>query len=170
MTYPESVKESVLKRATTKYVPHEDRIRLTGENVSGQIAEMWLTQRLLNRMVPHLCGWLVRRGDEALQDFAQQKAVAGLQRQPPVRSSEDAESMLVREIDVKTAKAGLVLTFKGGPDEIAGLFQLSPRALRQWLSILHDQYVQAGWPIGLWPDWVAEARPSGKIDRTTLLH
>ncbi len=170
MTNHESAPESSLKRATTKYVPHEDRIRLTGENASGLIVEMWLTQRLLNRMVPPLCGWLERRGGEDLQDFAQKKAVAGMQRQPPVRSLNDADGVLVREIDVETAKAGVLLTFKGASDSAAGQFQLSPRALRQWLSILHDQYVKAGWALGMWPDWIAEVRPSVQPDRTTLLH
>ena len=74
------------------------------------------------------------------------------------------------KIDVDTAKAGVLLTFKGASDSAAGQFQLSPRALRQWLSILHDQYVKAGWALGMWPDWIAEVRPSVQPDRTTLLH
>lgn len=170
MSNLEPLPECVLKRATTKYIAREDRIRLTAENTSGQVVTLWFTQRLLNRVVPYLCEWLERRESHDLQDFAQQRAVAGLREQAPVRGPGDAEGALVRSLDIKTSKAGLMLAFQGQADSAAGLLQLSPRALRQWLSILHDQYVQAGWPVEVWPDWVAEARPSGKLDRTTVLH
>ena len=43
-----------LGRVTTVYVDVEDRFRLSGEAQDGLVLVLWLTQRLLCRLVPHL--------------------------------------------------------------------------------------------------------------------
>ena len=48
----------VLHRLTTDYVEEEDRIRVSGASANGDTVVLWLTQRLLNRLVPHLTAWL----------------------------------------------------------------------------------------------------------------
>ena len=45
---------AVLQRVTTAYLENEDRLRLTGELADGDTVVCWLTQRLLNRLVPGL--------------------------------------------------------------------------------------------------------------------
>ena len=45
---------SALRRMTTEYRAQEDRLCLTGERTGGDAVVLWLTQRLLNRLVPHL--------------------------------------------------------------------------------------------------------------------
>ena len=40
-----------LQRCTTEYVECEDRIRLAGELASGATVVLWLTQRLMNRLI-----------------------------------------------------------------------------------------------------------------------
>lgn len=63
-----------LQRFTTEYVEIEDRIRLAGETAPGHTVVLWLTQRLLARLLPHLLQWLEQqtgatiRGD-ILQGF-----------------------------------------------------------------------------------------------------
>ena len=47
-----------LERITTEYIDKDDRIRLTGEPAQGDAVVLWFTQRLLNRLVPHLTAWL----------------------------------------------------------------------------------------------------------------
>lgn len=47
-----------LQRMTTDYIVQEDRIRVTGECAGGGVLVLWLTQRLLVRLVPPLCRWL----------------------------------------------------------------------------------------------------------------
>lgn len=49
---------AALQRITTEYRAQEDRLCLTGERANGDAVVLWLTQRLLNRLVPHLTGWL----------------------------------------------------------------------------------------------------------------
>ena len=43
-----------LQRITTEYDEREDRIRVSGQLAQGEAVVLWLTQRLLNRLVPHL--------------------------------------------------------------------------------------------------------------------
>ena len=49
-----------LQRITTTYVDVEDRLRLTGVLANGTVVQLWLTQRLLGRLVPPLTSWLER--------------------------------------------------------------------------------------------------------------
>lgn len=89
-----------LQRITTTYDVEQDRIRLIGQYVGGGTHTLWLTQRLLQRLLPVLWQWLERQDippnsdpdlvgggmtavsnplrDEALQNFAQQAAQSQL--------------------------------------------------------------------------------------------
>ncbi len=43
-----------LERITTQYIEAEDRIRLSGSTRDGHSQVLWLTQRLLSRLLPRL--------------------------------------------------------------------------------------------------------------------
>lgn len=164
-----------LQRLTTEYIDAEDRIRLAGEDSQGQTVVLWLTQRLLNRLVPHLCQWLDQRVGatpltEVRQAFAQQKARAELALQPPVRTEPDVQGMLIHSVDLKTSNAGMGLQFKDADGNVVASLQLQPRPLRQWLNIVFDQYRKAQWPTAVWPAWVAEAKPQETPARAAVLH
>ena len=170
-----------LQRITTKFVDREDRIRLAGEDGTGQALVLWLTQRLLGRLLPHLCAWLERRASspdnshadaaraEVLQSFAQQAALAALEPQAPVSIHAPSSAWLVHSVDVTTADHAVTLSFKDDATAAeAATMRLSEQALRQWLNILHDQYVAAEWPLTPWPEWVA--RPPAAPAQSALLH
>jgi hypothetical protein len=172
-----------LQRITSIYSDVEDRFRITGEVSAESTRCLWLTQRLLLRLVPHILEWLNEiaraegKGDlgqaELMQDFAQQAAKARLEPQAavPVPTMPDPNAAiettpgaatagqqeaiwLVKEVDISKSTNGiLTLTFK---HESANGVQLAmaPIELRQWLIILHSQWLQAGWPAAIWPEWV----------------
>lgn len=167
-----------LTRLTTDYVPDEDRIRLAGETGPQRTVVMWLTRRLLDRLLPHLLEWLVARGagqaqaadrgyGELLQGMAQQNARAALPAQPPVDSGGASLDWLVRSVDVSNDASVMRLGFPvpDGPEPITLDFEQQP--LRQWLNIVHDRYRQAGWPMDVWPSWMTEAarptEPAGAV-------
>lgn len=131
-----------LQRVTTSYVDSEDRLRLAGETPQGEAVVLWLTQRLLARLLPIFFQWLeqhqtgttsesgadgrslARAAAEQghadwLHSFAQQAAVAGLVAQPPVQTAQARGSQLVHSVDVQGVMAEhddgavLRLTFKG---------------------------------------------------------
>lgn len=150
-----------LERITTDYIETEDRVRLCGEVGRGQTQVIWLTQRLLQRLVPVLLRWLQRGGGdplraEVLHSFAQQTARAGLTPQKPVQPAPDSSAWLASSIDLKQFDQAVSLVFRGANAQEATL-QMTDRQLRQWLSIVLRAYHKANWPQGLWPEWLQES-------------
>jgi hypothetical protein len=139
-----------LQRVTTGYVDSEDRMRIAGETAQGDAVVLWLTQRMLARLLPVFFRWLeqpqaglsaesepsgrdlpsaaAEKGHaDWLQSFAQQAAVAGLVAQPPVQTTQLQCSQLVHSVDVQSVAAerdddvALRLTFKGPQEPSAAV-------------------------------------------------
>ena len=172
-----------LQRVTSIYSDNEDRFRIAGEVDADSTRCLWLTQRLLMRLVPHMLEWLNEiaraegKGDlgqaELMQDFAQQAAKARLEPQAavrvpsipdpnaPIETTPGAsafakidDTWLVQEVDISKSTNGvLTLVFKRERASGAQL-AMAPIELRQWLILLHTQWLQAGWPAAIWPEWV----------------
>jgi hypothetical protein len=154
-----------LKRISTLYVEGEDRIQLSGEVDNAPPAVIWITRPLLLRLLPSLLQWLEKEAPAQataglLQEFAQEKARAGLTTQPPVRP--DGPSWLATTIDVSRSKNQVTLTFRSREGQAASL-PLASTPLRQWLSILHRAWVKADWPAGAWPEWIQDKDPPKKV-------
>lgn len=161
-----------LHRISTQYDPDEDRIRLTGTDDSGHTLILWLTQRLLNRLMSHLCQGLEKMATQAgkkspaagqdlrahmEQSFAQQKAKAELPRQSPVKPAADAPQWRVDAVDVKHGANGVRIVLKGAVEGHQATLTLPTPMLRQWLGIVFEQYRRAGWAAQVWPAWMEEA-------------
>lgn len=147
-----------LQRITTDYVDLEDRIRLSGEMESAATVVVWLTQRLLERLLPVLLLWLEQQSAdtahaEMLHDFAQQAAEAGLTPQIPVRADVSSTAWLALSVDIAQSDQAVSLTLRGSDGQDVNL-TLVANPLRQWLAILHDAYCKAGWPLTVWPEWI----------------
>ena len=174
-----------LSRVTTRYSPEQDRISLAGELPEGGHVLLWLTQRLMTRLVPVLCDWLQAndqpwqgagvesvRGSAAadgLQTFAQQSARAQQAPQPPVRPSEDCAQALVTSMDVARGANGVNLVVHVPLAGGGGVFlPLHTQSLRQWLGVLADVWGQAGWPADVWPRWMHEASARGALQGESI--
>lgn len=152
-----------IKRVTTEYVDEQDRLRLSGEVSESTTVILWMTHRLLNRLLPHLLSWLDKQtiqkagtstGSGVMQEFAQAAARAGLQKQAPVTKKPENQEWLVCTVDVKSTESVFVLIFKGHQQHESVEFALEASPMRQWLNIVYDQYRRAQWPMGIWPDWM----------------
>lgn len=161
-----------LQRITTEYVEREDRLRLTGELADGRTVVLWLTQRLINRLVPHLTAWLDQQVPSAssipavqiahqdiVQGFAQQAARAQMTPEPPVRASSPVASGRVDAVDIAQGEDAVVLTFKGEAD-MQAVLKLAAQPLRQWLGIVYEQTLRGEWPTTAWPAWMERAQLS----------
>lgn len=147
-----------LSRITTEYIDSEDRFRITGQVGDKEVLEVWLTQRLLLRLLPHHFQWLEKQADSALpkeivQSFAQQAAKANLKKEPPVKSNTETQTWIAHAVDIAPNKAGMGMRFKGSDDVIATL-SLPPTQLRQWLTIVRSMWQKAQWPMDIWPEWM----------------
>jgi hypothetical protein len=168
-----------LSRLTTQYHVVQDRIRLAGETQNGQAVVLWITQRLLNKLLQHICkpfeksvprSKIAPVQDFVQQSFAQQRARVELPRQKPVTVDQDCLEWLVLTTEVKIGAGGVGLVFCGAneSEKAAIVFALKP--LRQWLNILHDQSQVAGWSMAMWPAWIKESASLAKPDQSVALH
>ncbi len=172
-----------LQKITSEYSETEDRLQLTGEDENGRSITLCLTQRLLLRLIPHLLDWLANQttvssqdastGEQAqnfMQGFAQQAAAAELAGETPVQASATDTVCLVREVDVtKIGLDAVVLVFKTEGKEQAGL-NLQAQQVRQWLAIVHSQWLRAEWSLGIWPSWMTESEANTRPHPESPIH
>ena len=150
-----------LRKFTTIYSAHEDRIRLAGHRADAGPVILWLTQRMVRRLLPPLISWLEKTDalvvgeTETVQSFKQQVARATLRQQAPVQAPIESESWVVTAVDFASTPKVMRLTFKDIEDRSVRLM-LTPEAARQWLNILHDATRKGEWPRDAWPSWIAQ--------------
>lgn len=148
-----------LQRLTTEYVEVEDRLRIAGETTDGQTVVLWMTQRLMLRLVPALLKWLQpedmqQHAQLARQEFAQDEARSRLAPQPAVSASAPIAHSRVDTVDVTLAPTWVQLTFHGDALHAPASLVMQAVPLRQWLGIVHQQFVRAQWPLHVWPAWM----------------
>ena len=108
-----------------------------------------------------------------MNDFAQYEAQAELKPETPVQHKRTQsqepktqnKSWLIHEIELNYSDQLMVLDIKDANNKIAKL-SLSRLYARQWLIILHSQWMKSEWPMHVWPDWLT--KPS--IQKTTEMH
>lgn len=163
-----------LQRLTTVYSPPEDRIRISAEDAKGRVVVLWLTQRLLKRLLPALIEWHEQRmghrlGAEVRQSFAQISAVSRLKPQPPVVAPRQIEAGAIESIDLVRGANELRLVFKTRRFEPAELV-FGEVTLRQWLDIVYQACVEAEWKDVPWPAWLQETRREGQSAAGKIIH
>ena len=164
----------LLQRVTTEYVELEDRICLKGALEDGSSLVLWLTRRMVERLLPHLLQWLGTQiqgsmDGDLLQSFAQDAARAALTPQSPVVASETSRQSLVAIVDLQHNDQTMVLSFKNQEGSVQGQLALEATPLRQWLEILQTGCAQAGWAMDVWPDWMTQAREEEALP-SRLMH
>ena len=158
---------NILQRITTTYSEQEDRIRLIGETDDGKMI-IWLTQRLAQRLLPLLVQWLeqqraVPRRSLTQFNFGQQSVQAADPTFAPL------QSWLTTSIDISTGDQQVVVTFKNNEGQVARI-SLAPIPLRQWLEIFHEIYLQADWPMNIWPAWMVGGSSVFKGEQEVVWH
>lgn len=151
-----------IERVTVEYVAAEDRIRLSAAVPGDGPVGLWLTRRLIVRLLPPLLQWLEQQTAhlpyaELAQAWAQGAALEALSPQPAVPPAGTERSWLVTEVDLVCNAESLVLRLRGASAHSAEI-SFCAQTLRQWLGILRDHCAQAEWPLDGWPEWIAGAR------------
>lgn len=165
-----------LKQVTIEYVESEDRLQMAGRTFDGQVIAVWLSQRLLLRLLPHLFGWLERQGtawrDGAIfLEFAQAAAIAVMRPAGPVRVPVAATGPLMRVVELSGSSGRLSLQFKEGLEAHPNVrLSLDSQQLRQWLAIVHGRWRLADWPAAVWPAWLAGEREAYLGAQAGALH
>lgn len=157
-----------IQRITTTYLENEDRIRLVGENARGETIIIWLTRRLLDRLLPVLLNTIDNSAEtdnqhELIQGFAQQAAVSGIPQSRPIIPKAESASWVAISVDVAHKTDCVDLSFKD--EQKAAMLSLERIQLRQWLGILYMAYEKAEWATDIWPNWF-----SSNISADNMLH
>ncbi len=154
---------NAIQKITVSYDEQEDRLHFACEDEAGQVQSLWLTQRLTNRLVGALLSkldgtmaHLPNDARETVQGWEQSAARTLLSPSSPVQSVAAAPYGLVNSIDISHTDGSFTLMFRW-PEQNALALTMNALPLRQWLSIIHDTYVKAGWPLEIWPAWIRES-------------
>lgn len=161
-----------LQRITTEYIEAEDRMRIAGALEANETVVIWVSQRLLVRLLPHLFGWLEKQVGSGVpldigQQFEQEAATASLTHEKPVVRERNAKEWLVAAVDLSSSQNSLIMQFRAEGEQPITL-TMTPQALRQWLSILLTLWRVAEWPIGSWPQWITNTEASKKSSNTAI--
>jgi len=171
-----------VKRFTTEYLADEDRMRISIAFNDGTVQVLWLTRRLLDRVIARLvaqvgCAPLPGGvdGDRARtrvqQRFNQQAATASMTPQEPVRATKAEQQAqpptLITGVDLRPGQTVLALDFRAG-DTVVAQIPFRKEALRQWLGVLHNRYEKAGWNGQFWPDWIRSDADVTKVDSSRI--
>lgn len=167
---PTSTAAPELQRVTTRFYVVQDRIGISGDLPQGPIM-LWLTQRMLRRLLPVLVGWLAKHDPskdlvlpasdlylDVLQGFAQHAARKQSEQMrvvPAVGADVASPQHLVSSVKVEHTVQCLRIVFSSEQAPVAQMV-LFPQLLRQWLNILFDVYCSADWPLDLWPAWMRD--------------
>lgn len=146
----------------TAYVAPEDRLRFSCTLKTGETDVFWMTQRMAGTLVRKLLEWLDRTVEEhesaeAAHRMAQRSATAT---RPPKPAGADripeGQGWLLNAVNIRTAGKNIVLVFRDEDGRALGV-NFGAEHLRRWLKVLYGQYRRSGWPMDMWPDWVAAA-------------
>lgn len=148
-----------LDRITTLYSPEQDRISLSANLREGGTARIWLTQRIVDRLISALVKIVKPHHPdpvyaEIIAGVAQQQAVSRHELQAPVKITETEHEWLVSKIDLQMPRSGVVVIFYNAAGQNARV-AMNVELLRQWLTILRRVYVTAEWDGAEWPEWLA---------------
>jgi hypothetical protein len=141
---------TALQRLTIDYVDTEDRVRLRGALAGGDCVVVWLTRRLLDRLVQHLIAVLTRHADD-LPAGPAVAADAPVVQEPPVLAHSPDQQWTALSVDITLGPGALQLAFRDA--ERSARIAMDGPTLRQWLDGLRDLYLAAEWPLRPWEGW-----------------
>lgn len=151
-----------ITRFSLLFDPAEDRMALDMVDDAGAVTRLWLTQRLCRGLGQALSPMLGAPGrdasDTSRQSWAQAAAVAAMAGTPPVTPGAGATVGLVFEVNIAPTPDRLAITLRFADQ--SRVLTLAPVALRQTLAEMYRLHVAAGWPLDLWPAWIAD--PAGE--------
>jgi hypothetical protein len=140
-------------KATVAYEEREDRIKVLGESKEGGTVVLWLTQRLLGKLIPHLAGRLL----DAISDDDSRSPEAvnarGAAKLDPVEEDRLVFTLLVDAVDITDSTSLTIMQFRE-ETRTAGLsavrLALNATQLSSWLQALRACYQKASWSQDCW--------------------
>ena len=145
---------------TARYDPVEDRVRLDAVDAQGGKQAIFLTQRLVDRVIPVLVSHLEGKTPEGVpadlaQGMSQSRARQARQTgeaTPAIAPDAETPTWLCRTMHFQKADHGLNVIFTDDTQTDA-IMPMVEANLRAVLDIFLDLYTKAGWPTEPFPAW-----------------
>ena len=152
-----------IRKVSLLYAADEDRLALDTEDVAGGGTRLWLTQRLCRALVAALTPMLQTlrtlplppEAEGAAQSWEQAAAMADFGGTPGVQLAPGSVAGLVTAVHISPPADRMTLTFDFGAGQSRAV-TLTVAALRQTLAVMYRLQVEAGWPLDVWPGWIAD--------------
>ena len=146
---------------TGRYDAIEDRLRFDAVDAQGGQQAIFLTRRLVDRVIPVLVSHLEGKTPEGVPaDLAQgmsqsraRQARQAVDTTPAVVAGNETPTWLCRTIHLQKADHGLnvIFTDDAQTDAIMPMVEANLRAV---LDIFLDLYTKADWPNAPFPEWI----------------
>ena len=146
---------------TGRYDPLEDRLRLDAVDAQGGKQAIFLTRRLMDRVIPVLVSHLEGKTPEGVpadlaQGMSQSRARQARQTgeaTPAIAADPETPSWLCRTMHFQKADHGLNVIFTDDTQTNA-VMPMVEANMRAVLDIFLDLYTKAGWPTEPFPEWI----------------
>ena len=165
----------LVSRLNMGYDAEEDRLRLACENAAGERVVLWLTQRLVRRLLEKLAAFgapanravAIARAQPSTTDEAKSAKKCAPKEASPVDNS-CRESFLVTRLRLRQSPAGVSLSLMD--DDCAEVqLRLDHSDLARWQELLAACCQVAQWPVAGKPAGML-AREADVSLRPRLLH
>ena len=159
-----------LSRATLSYCPTEDRVRLDGCSSSSDTIRLWLTARLLIRLVPHVSALPVLAEQHFERPIKEQitAPAGGSAMTESVVIQSGSPEILVTTIDFKVGADHLELTYKDNLGAQLAMLTLSYSEVTLWNQGLRLCFEQAGWPLSVFDGVPNSEGPNTQFSAVTV--
>jgi hypothetical protein len=145
---------------TGRYDPVEDRLRLDAVDAQGGKQAIFLTRRLVDRVIPVLVSHLEGKTPEGVpadlaQGMSQSRARQARQTgeaTPAIAADPETPTWLCRTMHFQKADHGLNVIFTDDT-QVNAVMPMVEANLRAVLDIFLDLYTKAGWPTEPFPEW-----------------
>jgi len=161
----------LLNKVTLRYNKTEDRIRMDAQSGDGEVVAFWFTQRVCRELIKGFVSYFNKtsltaakalpQNLSAVQEFLHDKARGDLKPSAPVRDSQ-IQVELVNKLQLRASRNRVQIELPL-PEKAKAVLVMKPMEARQWLGILHQQYVLAEWPLDIWPDWIKHQSQDGEL-------
>lgn len=172
-----------LEVITTSYDAHQDRLCLDGQSAAGDVVGLWLTYRLLRKLLPMLLRLITPAAETRDQrNILAQWSLAAAQTPPEMekqvtplaRKSADSHPplhsrWLISSINLQSSPNRATLVLQISPNKPVATISFGGEHLRQWMAIVYRLWKRAGWPEDQWPVWVRQAQ-SEATPRPVVMH
>ena len=159
--------------------PMEDRIVMDSSDKNEKVERLWLSRRLLDRLIPSLADQLEvnlsnKIPTELEQTLAQEMAEMDKKQSEAVKIKTKNPSWLVTSIQIRRKEQNFQLVFLGENKNESTLaknqakFDLAIANLRQWLNAVYKIYLKAEWETKVFPPWFDNNKP--KSNKPILLN